>query len=73
MELAEIKVNDWGGAPAADHNMPCAVCRENHAVLNLNTGRFHPCWCCQDMRRVDLVQWKRWVPKWLKSIVQEDE
>lgn len=40
MELAKIEVNDYGGAPVATHNMPCAVCRTKHAVIELNTGRF---------------------------------
>lgn len=45
--LAEIVV-DTDGGPWADHNMPCAVCRQRAAVLNLNTGRFQPCWGCQE-------------------------
>jgi len=35
--------------PVAIHNMPCAVCRHNKAVLNMNTEIFHPCWRCQEL------------------------
>ena len=31
----------------AHHDMPCPVCRSKHAVLNMNTGVFNPCWDCQ--------------------------
>ena len=46
MDLAEIKVVTDGG-PWANHNMPCAVCRDHPAVLNLNCGVMEPCWTCQ--------------------------
>ena len=46
MELAKIVIDDFGGAPAATHNMPCAVCLENHAVYLLTIGAFKPCWPC---------------------------
>ena len=43
----KITVNTYGGAPFATHNMPCPVCRNNHAVLDLGTGVMQPCWECQ--------------------------
>jgi hypothetical protein len=43
--IAHIVVEDHG--PAAKHNMPCAVCRTQKAVLELDSGVFHPCWVCQ--------------------------
>jgi hypothetical protein len=46
-QVLEISVNDFGGAPVAEHNMPCAVCRSRHAVLVLDKGVFEPCWECQ--------------------------
>ena len=46
MELAEIKIHTDGG-PWAFHNMPCAVCRKEHAILQLWDGTFQPCWACQ--------------------------
>jgi hypothetical protein len=33
--------------PVAFHNMPCAVCRQQHAVLDLSRGVFQPCWGCR--------------------------
>jgi hypothetical protein len=35
------------GGPWAKHNMPCPVCQDNHAVLNMNTGVFGPCRVCE--------------------------
>lgn len=43
--VAYIWVQFFG--PAAEHNMPCAVCGEKHAVLDCNTGVMQPCWTCQ--------------------------
>jgi hypothetical protein len=33
--------------PAATHDMPCAVYRKKPAVLDCNTGVFHPSWSAQ--------------------------
>jgi hypothetical protein len=27
--------------------MPCSVCGKNKAILELENGRFQPCWDCQ--------------------------
>lgn len=32
---------------AMEHNYLCAVCREESAVINCNTGVLQPCWVCQ--------------------------
>ena len=60
VDLAPLEILDLG--PAVQHNMRCAVCQEKHAVLNLNTGVFQPCWSCQaagyEVRR--RWQWKFW-------------
>lgn len=65
MELAEIKVNDLGGAPVAIHNCPCAVCGKEKAVLILNTGVFEPCWECQKQgwKIVKLSRFWKWILK----------
>ena len=47
MEIAKIVVDDFGGAPVAEHNMPCPICRKKPAVLYLNKGQFHPCRKCE--------------------------
>jgi hypothetical protein len=60
MPLAEIKINDFGGAPVCQHNMPCTVCGINHAVRNMNTGRFDVCWSCQ-RRGWAVVHMPRWM------------
>ena len=46
MELNKIEIITDGG-PWAVHNMPCAVCGKKHAVIELWSGRFQPCWSCQ--------------------------
>lgn len=40
-------VNDFGGAPVAEHDQCCHVCRVYKAVLDLNSGLFEPCRSCQ--------------------------
>jgi hypothetical protein len=47
-KLAEINVVTDGG-PWALHNMPCAVCGVNHAVIELWNGHYQPCWKCQNI------------------------
>lgn len=47
MELAKIEINDFGGAPICEHNMPCATCLKAPAVYQLSEGYFEPCWDCQ--------------------------
>jgi hypothetical protein len=47
MKLADIHIKTDGG-PWAEHNMPCAVCGKKHAMLDLETGFFHPCWECRN-------------------------
>ena len=47
MEMQQPTVDDFGGAPAATHDMACAVCWKRKAVLDLHTSRFLPCWECQ--------------------------
>lgn len=48
MKIHKPKVNDFGGAPIAEHDYACPVCWVNHATLFLNTGVFHPCKDCRD-------------------------
>lgn len=46
------------GGPWAEHDMACAVCHENKAVLFLNTGVFWPCDRCR-ARGWALIRTKR--------------
>jgi hypothetical protein len=63
MKLAEITIETDGG-PWAKHNMPCAVCRNRKAVLDMSSGHFKPCWDCQadgwtlEQRRPSWAPWK---------------
>ena len=54
------------GGPWADHDMPCAVCHVNSAVLNLNDASFHPCWSCIAEGWV-LRRPRKWLNKWTKK------
>lgn len=66
MSLAKIEVNDYGGAPFATHNFPCAVCGERPAVLGMGNGVFGPCWGCKSKgwRTLRLPKWLlRWVDR----------
>jgi hypothetical protein len=59
VDLAEITVENLG--PAALHNMPCAVCREKPAVLDLSRGLMEPCWTCQERGwETRRRRWKWW-------------
>ena len=61
MKKHQPKVNDFGGAPVAEHDVVCAVCRIESAVLVLNTGVFQPCWNCQKKGWRTMI-----VPRWLR-------
>jgi hypothetical protein len=45
LNLPEMKVFTDGG-PWAEHNHPCAVCRERHSILDLSIGVMMPCREC---------------------------
>lgn len=47
MPIHKPVVNDFGGAPIADHDVACPVCWINKAKLVLNTGVFQPCEECR--------------------------
>lgn len=65
-ELAKITVNDFGGAPVAEHNMPCPVCGIKHAVLYLNAGIFYPCRQCE-RGGWTLLRLPRWLSRWWQN------
>jgi hypothetical protein len=44
--LPDVTVITDGG-PWAQHTMPCPVCCDRHAILDLSTGAFGPCGTCQ--------------------------
>ena len=48
MDIFEIECDDpTGSGMLMGHNMPCAICTVEHAVVSCNTGIFAPCWKCQ--------------------------
>jgi hypothetical protein len=64
MKLTRVRIDDFGGSPAATHNYPCPVCTLKHAVYRIGEARFDPCWGCQgDGWRVFRVP--RWLRRWL--------
>ena len=70
MELLRIDILTDGG-PWADHNYPCPVYREEHAVLDLSTDTFHPSWKAQSegymIVKIERL-WARRLLKWLLRI-----
>lgn len=58
-----VEINDYGGAPFATHNQPCAVCHTLPAVLIMNSGIFQPCHRCRSdgwgLHRKEDGFWKR--------------
>lgn len=46
--LAKIEINDYGTGLVATHNYPCPVCRQRHAIYQLNDGIMQPCPKCQE-------------------------
>jgi len=57
----------------AHHDMPCPVCRSNHAVLHLNTGIFHPCNSCHsDGWRTEFVGTSR-VGRAIRKLVGREQ
>jgi hypothetical protein len=63
MELAKIEVMTDGG-PWATHNMPCPVCRDNHALLDLSCGVMKPCRHCRE-KGYRLVLGETWFQRWI--------
>jgi hypothetical protein len=51
------------GGPWAVHDMPCPVCLDRKAVVNLDSGGFGPCAVCQragwELRRRPRRFWRR--------------
>lgn len=41
-----IQVNDFLGAPVAEHNQLCHVCWTEKALYDMQLGVFKPCWSC---------------------------
>lgn len=64
MELAKIEINDFGGAPICEHNMPCAICGTRHAVYFLNEGLFLPCRECE-AKGWRLIRYRGWFKRFI--------
>jgi hypothetical protein len=61
-----VKVFIHGSGTVANHNYPCMVCREEKAMLDLDSGLFQPCHQCASdgfklvkSRRVKAKLWVR--------------
>jgi len=62
--LLEVDIITDGG-PWAKHNMPCPVCGQEPAVLQLWNGIFQPCWKCQKKGIITLQ-----LPRWLMKLIR---
>lgn len=47
VKLSDVNVWMHGSGMLAKHDYPCSVCRNNPAVLSLDSGIMSPCWECQ--------------------------
>lgn len=63
-------VDTFGGSPFATHDQACAACQERHAVIDLSTGLFQPCWECQGRGYVLIrrPKWRRRLVRWWHGI-----
>ena len=68
MKLMKPTVETDGG-PWAIHDMPCAIYQDKPAVLDLNTGMFHPSWRAQEdgWMLVKVPRWARWIVRLISS------
>ena len=48
-KLPNIYVGIHDSGMISTHNMPCCICKTNHAVFIMSEGTFEPCWKCQEM------------------------
>lgn len=46
-KLPELKMFMHDSGIACTHNIPCGVCKTNHAVFNTSLGVTEPCWDCR--------------------------
>ncbi len=73
-DLAGIRFHNYGGAPAAIHNMPCPQCVKEPAVIQLDDRQhrptFQPCWSCQKEGWVTVkaTGWRRHLLTWMGLI-----
>ena len=47
-KLPDIYVGIHDSGMVSTHNMPCCICKTNHAVFIMSKGMFAPCCGCQD-------------------------
>lgn len=46
-KLPNVYVGIHDSGMVSTHNMPCCICKTNHAVFVIPNGMFEPCWECQ--------------------------
>ena len=64
-DLPQVEVYMHDSGMVATHNMPCSVCKVEHAVFN--SGLFEPCWKCQEEGWVTIKMSKferKWYEFW---------
>ncbi len=47
MDFPKIEIETFGGSPIAEHNYPCPIYLDRHAVYIMNKGYFQPSWDAQ--------------------------
>lgn len=79
--MSVIETNEWPvpktpfkyciHGPAMSHNYLCAVCKDNSAVNDGNTGHLQPCWECQD-KGYELIK-HNWLTRLTKTLTKQQE
>jgi|SRR5882724_5539791 len=66
-----LPVVDDMSAPVSDHDQCCHVCWTQKAVLDMNTGVFHPCWTCQKKgwRLAKRSSWATWLKRNSETLI----
>jgi len=67
-DLPQVEVYMHDSGMLATHNMPCSVCKIEHAVFC--NGMFEPCWKCQEEGWVTIKNTKleeKWYEFWKRG------
>jgi len=64
MDIFKPTINDFGGSPFCEHNMPC-FCLKNKAVYNLSEGTFGLCWECRKIFKIRKINFLDSMFQWM--------
>lgn len=68
-DLPQVEVYFHDSGMVCTHNMPCAVCKTNHAVFMSSLGYFYVCHKCSK-DGYEVVKWKKPNRPWHRKLVE---